>query len=89
MNVSRVSNAGSSSEVVSVPVERINEGKGTKQLPTCEEYNGELYTSLTCRLLAQRDLCGHLGIFPTLLCLSIRMWLVEWGAWHVMGRRLI
>jgi hypothetical protein len=89
MNVSRVSNAGSSAEVVSVPVENINERRGTEHLPTCEEYDGELDTSLTCRLFALRDLCGHLGILPALLCLSIRMGLVEWGAWHVMGGRLI
>jgi hypothetical protein len=76
-------------EVVSVPIENNTEGRGTEHLPTCEEYDGELDTSLTCRLFAQRDLGGHLGVFPALLALSIRMWRVEWGAWHVMGRRLI
>jgi hypothetical protein len=89
MYVSRVSNAGSSAEARFSGSRKEHEGKGTEHLPTCEEYDGEFYTSLTCRLFAQRDLCGHLGIFPALLRLSIRMWLVEWRAWHVMGRRLI
>jgi hypothetical protein len=77
-------------KVVSVPVEKDYKAEsGTEHLPTCEEYDGKLDTSLTCRLFAQRDLCGHLGVFPALLPFSIRMWRVEWGAWHVMGRRLI
>jgi hypothetical protein len=86
MYVSRASNAGSSVAVVSAPVKVITMGEGTEQLPTCEEYDGEFYTSITCRLFAQRNLCGHLRILPALLCLSIRMGRVEWGARHVMGR---
>src|SRR6267154_8049 len=68
------------------PVKVITKGEGTEQLPTCEEYDSEFYTSLACRLFAQRDLCAHLRIFPAFLCLSIRMWRVEWRARHVMGR---
>ena len=76
-------------KVVSVPVEKITKGRGTEHLPTCEEYDGELYASITCRLFAQSDVCRHLSVFPALLRLPIRVWWVEWGAWHVMGRRLI
>lgn len=74
------------SQSLSAPVKVITKRGGTEQLATREEHDSEFDTSLTCRLFAQRDLCGHLRIFPAFLCLSIRMWRVEWGTRHVMGR---
>ena len=35
-------------KVVSVPVEKIMKGRGTEHLPTCKEYDSELYASITC-----------------------------------------
>jgi hypothetical protein len=70
---------------IMLPAE-VSLGGRTKQFATSKEHNGKLYASFTRRLFAQRDLCGHLSIFPAFLGFAIGMRRIDWGAWHVVGR---